>query len=437
MGLKLHSYQELARDFLRQHQEAGLFLDMGYGKTAITLSALEPRHLPALVVAPKRVAEHVWPVERDLWRPDLSLSLAAGDPAQRRDALAKRADITVIGRDNLKDAVPSYRTVVFDELSGYKDRSTNRWKLARKLAQVATNVWGLTGTPTPNGLLDLWAQIYLLDGGVRLDTSVVRYRNRYFFEGARTSAGIVYEYRLKPEAQQRIYEKIEDICLSMEEEAVQLPPVTHNKIEVQISNTLRGAYREFARELVLNLEILGGDVHTAANAAVLTSKLSQLTAGFLFKDTGDGSYQWLHDGKMDALREIAEGTGDNILVFYRFIPERDRILELFPYAKHIDEHNALSGFMKGDVRMLVAHPASAGHGLNLQHHCHTTVWMTVPWSLEEWQQANGRVARQGQRHPVMIHRIEVPGTLDSKIYDDKVNKKFDQDSLLEHVRSPM
>lgn len=434
--MKLHAYQELARDFLREHSEAGLLLDMGYGKTAITLMALEERHLPVLVVAPKRVAEHVWPVERDLWRPDLSLALAAGDPAQRRAAINQRADITVIGRDNLKDVRPDYRTVVFDELSSYKDRSTNRWKLARKLAIPANNVWGLTGTPTPNGLLDLWGQIYLLDGGKRLDTSVVRYRSRYFREDGRLPNGIVTSYKIREGADQHIYKLIEDICLSMEGE-VQLPPVTHNCVEVEISKTLRGAYKEFARELTVNLEILGGDVHTAANAAVLTSKLSQLTSGFLFSDAGDGSYTWLHDSKIKALEEIAEGTGDNILVFYRYIPERDRILEVFPNAKHLDEHNAIRDFTAGKVRMLVAHPQSAAHGLNLQHHCHTIVWMTVPWSLEEWMQANGRVARQGQKHPVMIHRVEVSRTLDSRIYDDKVNKKFDQDALLEHVRSPM
>jgi SNF2 family DNA or RNA helicase len=434
--LKLHGYQELARDFLRQHREAGLFQDMGYGKTAITLSALEPRHLPALVTAPKRVVEEVWPVEHELWRPDLSMALAVGEPHQRRAAIDHGADITVISRDNLKDAPPRYRTVVFDELSGYKDRGTNRWKIARKLALAAQNSWGLTGTPTPNGLLDLWAQIYLLDGGVRLDTSVVRYRNRYFFEGARLQNGTVIEYIPKPEAQQRIFEKIQDICLSMEGE-VDLPPVTHNSVEVPISNTLRGAYREFARELALNMELLGYGIYTAANAAVLTSKLSQLTAGFLFSDAGDGSYTWLHDGKMNGLREIAEGTGDNLFVFYRFIPERDRILELFPQAKHIDEYNAIKDWNAGKVPMLVAHPAAAGHGLNLQYGGHTIVWMTVPWSLEEWLQGNGRVARQGQTHPVMVHRIEVPRTIDRRIYDDKVAKTFDQDALLDHVRSPM
>lgn len=435
--MRLHDYQKLARDFLQQHKEAGLFLDMGYGKTAITLAAIEPRHLPVLVVAPKRVAEHVWPEERDLWRPDLELALAAGDPAQRIAAINRKADLTIIGRDNLKNApVGRYRTVVFDELSGYKDRGTNRWRMGRKLAQHAENVWGLTGTPTPNGLLDLWAQIFLLDGGARLDTSVVRYRNRYFVPDKWGPNGVVYSYRLKPEAEQHIYEKIEDICLSMEGE-VELPPVTHNRVEVEISKTLRGVYKEFARELTVDLDMLGGNIYSASNAAILTSKLSQLTAGFLFEDEGTGAYKWLHDSKMKALEEVAEGTGDNLLVYYRFIPERDRILELFPYARFIDEHNAIRDWSTGKVRMLVAHPAAAGHGLNLQYGGHTIVWTTVPWSLEEWLQANGRVARQGQKHPVMIHRIEVPGTIDPRIYEDKVNKKFDQDALLDHVRSPM
>ena len=434
--MKLHPYQELARDFLRQHTEAGLFLDMGYGKTAITLAALEPRHLPALVVAPKRVAEHVWPAERELWRPDLSLALAAGDPSKRIDALREHADVTVIGRDNLKEAQPVYRTVVFDELSGYKDRNTNRWKAGRRLAMRAEHVWGLTGTPSPNGLLDLWAQLYLLDGGQRLDTSLVRYRERYFFPGRRIQNGTVVEWLLKPLADQAIHRKIDDICLSIVDE-IELPPITYNRIQVSIPASVRSAYREFQRELLVNLEMLGGDVHTAANAAVLTGKLSQLTAGFLYSDEGTHQHDWLHNAKLDALTEVRDGTGDNLLVFYRFQAELAALRKRFPEAWHLDDAGAIQAWNRGEVPMLLTHPQSAAHGLNLQHGGHTIVWHSLDWSLEIWQQANARLFRQGQKHPVVVHIIEVERSIDAVIDKRLQGKKFTQDALIEHLASPL
>lgn len=435
--MKLHPYQELARDFLRQHREAGLFLDMGYGKTAITLSALEPRHLPVLVVAPKRVAEHVWPVERELWRPDLRLALAAGDPQIRRQALDSTADIYVIGRDNLKDIKRSkFKTVVFDELSGYRDRNTSRWKYGRKLAQQAENVWGLTGTPTPNGLLDLWAQLYLLDGGQRLDTAVTRYRERYFLPGRRIQSGMVVSWHLKPTAEAAIHRKIDDICLSIVDE-IELPPITYNRIYVSIPASVRGAYKEFAKELLVDLDVLGGEVHTAANAAVLTGKLSQLTAGFLYSDEGTHQHDWLHNAKLDALSEVRDGTGDNLLVFYRFQAELHALRQRFPEAWHLDDAGAIAAWNRGEVPMLLAHPQSAAHGLNLQHGGHTIVWHSLDWSLEIWLQANARLYRQGQKKPVVVHIIEVERSIDTVIDKRLQGKKFTQDALIEHLASPL
>jgi hypothetical protein len=440
--VKLHDYQEVARDFLRGRPQAGLFLDLGLGKTATTLSALEPRHLPALVVAPKRVTEHVWPAERGLWRPDLSLALAVGDPRQRQAALAERADLTVISRDNLKDAKPGYRTIVLDELSSFKaGHSGVRWKLARKLTAKATNVWGLTGTPTPNGYLDLWPQIFLLDRGERLGTSVVGYRNRYFVATQHVWNGrqmVPVGYELRPGAEQKIKELLEDICLYMEA-ADYLPgvPPTYNTIEVDLPASIRKLYRQMESDLVMDMEMIGGEVYSAANQAVLTNKLAQITAGFIFSDAQDGTYTELHNAKLDALQEVRDGTGDNLLVFYSYLPEAARIRKAFPDAMMLDDSGAISGWMRGEVSMLLCHPASAGHGLNLQSGGHTIVWSSMTWDLELYMQANGRLDRQGQQHPVIIHKLICPDTVDVAMNDRLDSKESTQDSLLGHMRSPI
>lgn len=434
--MKLHAYQELARDFLRnQERGAGLFLDMGLGKTATTLSALEPRHLPALVVAPKRVAEHVWPAERKLWRSDLSLALAAGTPSQRKAALAAGADITVIGRDNLADADPVYRTVILDELSSFRSRSTARWKAARQLCVRADYVWGLTGTPTPSSYLDLWAQVFLLDRGKRLGTTLGGYRERYFKAYGQLPSGILIDWRPRPGAEARIRELIEDMCLYMSSaDELDLPPVTYNTVEVDLPPAARKQYEQFRKELILEL---GDDVHSAANAAVLSNKLSQVSAGFVFSDEQDGTYTVLHSAKLDALREIVDGTGDNILVFYNYRPEAARIKAAFPQARYVDEPGALEAWTRGELPMLLAHPASAGHGLNLQTGGHTIVWSSLTWDLELYLQANARLARQGQTHPVVVHSLECDRTVDKVMAERLQGKTTTQQGLLDHLRSPL
>jgi len=436
--LKLHGYQELARDFLRGTPRAGLFLDLGLGKTAVTLSALQSWHLPALVVAPKRVAEHVWPVERDLWRPDLSLALAAGEPGQRQAALKERADVTVISRDNLKDAAPGYRTVVLDELSSFKTRSSVRWKTARKLTAKAEHVWGLTGTPTPNGLLDLWPQMFLIDKGERLGTTLTGYRSRYFQAAGQLLNGVVIDWRLRPEAEARIHELLSDIALYMSSETeLDLPPVTKNIINVPLPAAARKAYKQMKTDLVLDMEMLGDEIYSASNAAVLSNKLSQITAGFIFSDRQDGTYTPLHTAKLEALQEVVDGTGDNLLVFYNYVPEAQMIRKAFPQARMLDEPGVIQAWSRGQVPMMLAHPASAGHGLNLQHGGHTIVWTSATWDLELYQQANGRLARQGQQHPVIIHTLECEGTVDKMIAERLVSKAFTQDNLLDHLRSAL
>ena len=415
-------------------------------KTAISLSALESRHLPALVVAPKRVAEHVWPVEKELWRPDLTLALVAGSPQQRAHALAQRADITVISRDNMGDAAKiakrmGYRTVIFDELSSFKSPSSQRFRAARSLSKKIEHVWGLTGTPTPNGLTDLYAEIMLLDGGKRLGTNQDGFRYRWFKPGKRDSNGRVVQWVPRDEAQDNIHRLIEDICLSISGDGlIELPDVTHNRVSVQLPPRSMAQYREMKDNLVLNIDLLGEDLaFSAENSAVLSGKLSQISAGFIYSDDVDldGRYTVLHKAKTDALREIVDGTGSPILVFYRFRAELEMLLDAFPQASTINSADAIPRWNRGQIPLMFAHPASAGHGLNLQHGGCTIAWTTLTWSLEEWMQGNGRIARQGQKHPVIIHSLLADGTIDTYIREVLDNKREVQDALLDHVRSPL
>lgn len=418
------------------------------------LSALRQRHLPVLVVAPKRVAETVWHEEAAIWRPDLKVVRAIGTPAKRRAALADRsADVIVLGRDNLADAAPYARffnTLVLDELSGFKNRATNRWTVASKLAWADHRlgvpeipvVWGLTGTPSPNGLMDLWAEIFLLDGGERLEDGITKYRNRYFYPERVLPNGIVAKYALRQGSADRIHGRLADLCLSMSAEAYlrDLPPITYNHVNVQIPSESRRVYAELKDEMVADLG--GAEVVTAASAAVVYNKLSQVTAGFLYLTHEDNPkahpVRALHQSKLDALAEILDGTGSPVLVFYRYQAERDAILKRFPDLAHtVDERDIVSRWNAGQIPLLLAHPASAGHGLNLQKGPgHTAVWTTLPWSLEEWHQANRRLARQGQKAAVMVHILEVPGSVDGYVLDVLAGKTTIERALLDALALP-
>lgn len=448
--LALRDYQLVARDFLRGRDRAALFLDMGLGKTASSLSALEPRHLPVLVVAPKKVAETVWDAERDLWRPDLTVVVAQGSPAERAAALASDADIVVLGRDNIGDVLKVKRakpfaTLIIDELSGFKGRGA-RWKTAHKIITKLgiTHVWGLTGTPAPNGYLGLWPQIALLDNGDRLGKNITTYRSRYFTPGRQLPNGTIIEWLLRDGAEAKIKDKISDICLAMSTDGrVKLPEVTFNDVPVELPPAVRKAYRKLSDDMVVDLrEIFDGEIHTAKNAAVLTSRLSQMTAGFLFvddADLNDNDYTELHHEKVDAVKTIVESDHEGgVLVFYRFTPERDMLLRALGDQAHtIDEPDVIKRWNRGQVPVLVAHPASAGHGLNLQHGGHTMVWASPTWDLEHWEQGIKRLARSGQKHPVVVHRILANKSIDHLICK-RTDKKADvQNDLLAHLESPL
>ena len=434
---RLHAYQRVGVEHLLTNPRAGLFMEMGLGKTATvlqTIKSVNSDHLPVLVIAPKRVAEHVWPAEREIWRSELSLEVAAGTPAKRAKALASGADIVVIGRDNIKDVKPGqFRTIVLDELSGFKNRGSLRWKSARKLTDSAAYVWGLTGTPSPNGLMDLWAQIFLLDGGQRLGKTLTSFRQRFFRVGRQLPNGVVIEWVLRPGAAEEIIEKISDICLSMKSaDYLDLPPVIHNEVRITLPPKTQKIYDTMVKDLVVEV---GEQVHTSANPAVLSGKLSQISAGFMYADVEDrlvgvGETTFLDSAKIDALEEIISGTGSPVLVFHRFAEgEKERILQIFPQARYIDEPGVIEDWNSGEVEMLVAHPASAGHGLNLQKGGHIIAWTTMTWSPEEWEQANARLARQGQTHPVVVHRI-VAESVDEAMFLRLTDKITVQDALM-------
>lgn len=447
MTVELRDYQRVAVDFLRGRRRAGLFLDMGLGKTASTLVALGTDRLPALVVAPKRVAELTWPHEIKKFRPDLTFEVAAGSAAHREEVLSRsRADVVIIGRDNIADAVAyssRWRTLVLDELSGFKDRSTARWKAAKKLAKNKTDVWGLTGTPTPNGLLDLWAQLYLLDGGKALGSAKTAFQHRFFEPEKKLPSGIVTKWRLQPGADALIYRAIEDVCLSMSTEGrVELPELVHNEVVVPMSPKTRKLYRGMKNDMVGDLADFGipTSAITAPTAAVLSMKLRQVCSGVLYGDSFAGEAvetHRLHKAKVDAVRGIADETGSPLLVFYAFTAEKDLYLEAFPGAITVDTPGWLDKWNSGEVPMLLAHPRQIQYGLNLQDGGHVVVWASLTWSSEDFQQANKRLHRSGQKNAVIVHRLVTEGSLEPGMYDVLEGKRSVEKALLEHLYSPI
>ncbi|MGV8846397.1 SNF2-related protein [Tessaracoccus sp.] len=438
----LRPSQLQAIQHLQTNPVAGLFMDMGMGKTAAVLRALRPEDLPVLVVAPKRVAEEVWPEEAAEWRPDLTLTVASGNPAQRQARRAVRTDITVVGREHLAEflrpGASAFQTFVLDELSGFKTWGTGRFRAARALKKRYgfRNVWGLTGTPAPNGLLDLWAQLYTLDSGARLGTTLGGFRHRYFTPKGQLANGIVTSWELRPGADGRIYNLIGDICLSLKD--ANPAPTTLNRVKVPLPEAALKVYRQMEADMVADLRILGGEIHTAAGAAVVTLKLSQVTAGFLYSDLRDGTWTKIHSEKMKALAEIVEGTGGPLLVFYSFIPELEMIKKAFPGRVYTSKELDLQArWNAGEFPILAAHPASIGHGLNLQKGPgHTIVWTSPTWDFELWDQGNKRLARPGQKETVMIHVLETPNSVDGKILRavEGVGGKRDvQDALRDYL----
>ena len=401
----------------------------------------------ALVIAPKNVALNVWKQETEKWDHlrRMKCSLILGTAAERRRALQADADLYVINRENvvwlmdeLKGQLP-FDMVILDELSSFKSTQAKRWKVLKKPIQSVRYVIGLTGTPAPNGYLDLWPQIYLLDGGERLGRRIGEYRDRYFTMGAH-SGHIVYEWRLRIGAQDAINRKLSDLCLSMSsEDWLSLPPVIYNEIPVRMSPAARKKYEQFEKDKVLPL--LDGKLSTiedmdsvvrADTAAVVAGKLLQMANGAVYDDQ-EGVFH-IHDEKIAALTEIMDtNPGENLLVFYSYKHDLKRIKEAIPDAVEFSG-DQVGAWNSGKIRLLLCHPASAAHGLNLQQGGHIVVWFGMTWSLELYQQANARLQRPGQKESVVIHHLVCKDTIDERVLKALNGKQTTQGALLEALK---
>lgn len=442
-----HEYQQFCEDFLLDKPAAGLLLDMGLGKTVITLTTVARWMYDrfeinkVLVVAPLRVAEDTWTKESAKWDhlQGLRVVRVLGTEAQRIRALQTDADIYCINRENIPWLVKYYGArwpfdgVVLDELSSFKNPSSKRFKAMRKVRPLIKRIVGLTGTPSPNGLIDLWAQIYLLDQGERLGRTLTEYRNRYFNPGRRNGY-VVYDWVPKPGAEDEIYNKISDICVSMKAcDYIKLPERVDVVHTVKLDDAARAAYAEMEKEAVLEL---GPDaVVDAGTAAVVSNKLLQIANGAVYDE--DGRVHPIHHAKLDALEDIIEAiNGRPVLVFYSFRHDLERIMRRFPLAKKLEGAAEIDAWNRGEIPILLAHPAGAGHGLNLQAGGNHIVWFGLPWSLELYQQANARIHRQGVKgERVTITHLVAEGTIDEDVMRVLARRATRQDALLEAVKA--
>lgn len=403
-----------------------------------------------LVIAPKRVAESTWSQEAEKWDhlKDLKIARVLGTEKQRIAALSSHADIYVINRENVVWLVEhlgkdwDFDGIVIDELSSFKSSRAKRWKALRRVAASAQYVYGLTGTPAPNGYIDLWPEIYLIDRGERLGKTLGQFRNAFFNPGAHRGH-VVFEWRLKPGAKKQIDQRLADLCLSMQKDDwIDLPKRIFNTVWVNLDRSERKLYEQMQRDKILPL--LNGEVTTDPNydfaivadqAAQLSGKLLQMANGAVYDENGDVVH--IHDQKLDALEEIIEAAhGEPVLVFYNYKHDLSRICERFPQAKslfHSDE--MIRAWNRGEIPMLLCHPASAGHGLNLQFGGHIVVWFGLTWSLELYQQANDRLHRMGQERGVIVHHIAARDTLDEKVLAALAGKGATQQGLLDALKS--
>ncbi|EPH98168.1 SNF2 domain protein [Enterococcus faecalis 13-SD-W-01] len=392
------------------------------------------------MIAPLSVAKKTWTDEIEKWDQlkHLTFSKILGNEKKRLEALNKKADVYLINRENVEWLVNYYqrawpfKTVIIDELSSFKSNGAKRFKALKKVRPKMERVIGLTGTPSPNTLLDLWPQIYLLDQGERLGKTITQYRNKYFVP-AQKNGHIVHSWKLIPGAEEAIYEKISDICVSMKaKDYLKLPPRTDNIMKIELADSDKRKYKELEREYVL--ELSDSDV-VASNAATLSNKLLQLSNGAIYDENGEAKE--IHSKKLEALESIIEeAQGQPVLVFYQYKHDLERILKKFKEAKSLDvSAGDIEKWNDGKIPILLAHPQSAGHGLNLQKGGHIIVWFGLTWSLEYYQQANARLDRQGQTEPVIVHHLVTKDTIDEQVIESLQNKKVGQDALMSAVKA--
>ncbi|MBQ9284230.1 MAG: DEAD/DEAH box helicase [Acidaminococcaceae bacterium] len=438
-----HSYQQYAINRILEQPKTALYLDMGLGKTVCSLTAVEQllhdrfQVTKVLVIAPKTVAESTWKQEAAKWdhTSGLKVSLVLGTLAQREKALEQDADVYVINRENTVWLMEFYRwrppfdMLIIDESSSFKDPKSKRFRALRKVRGCFDRIVELTGTPASNGLMDLWSQIYLLDGGERLGHTLTAYRNQYFIPG-QTNGYVVFNYIPKAGAREHIFGKLKDITVSMDKKDwLKLPERIDNIVYVDMGRASETVYKQLEKALVL--EFPDGDV-MAGSAAVLSNKLLQLANGAVY--TEDREVVRVHDKKLDALKEIGE-QGGNLLVFYCYQHDRDRIVKAFPKARVLETASDIEAWNAGKVPMLLAHPMSAGYGLNLQAGGNTIVWFGLTWSLEQYQQANARLYRQGQEKTVIVHHLVTRGTMDERVMAALSRKEEGQQALLDTVKA--
>lgn len=446
MKYKPHSYQEYAIRYIETHPISALLIDMGLGKASITLTAI--RNLlfdsfevcKVLVIAPLRVAKNTWTDEIKKWEhlSTLTYSLIVGNENERLSALNEKADIYIINRENVDWLVNKsgykfdFDMVVIDELSSFKNHQSKRFKSLMKVRPLVKRIVGLTGTPSSNGLMDLFAEFKILDMGKRLGYFIGQYRNTYF-KPDKMNGPIVYSYKPLPNAENAIYEKISDITVSMKaNEYLKMPELLTSNYVVELSNSEKNQYDEMKKSLVL--EITDGEI-TASNAASLSNKLCQLSNGAIYDD--EQNIVEIHDRKLEALEDIIESmNGKPLLIAYWYRHDLERIKSRFS-VREIKTSEDISDWNDGKIPVALIHSASAGHGLNLQNGGSTLVWFGLTWSLELYQQTNARLYRQGQKNTVVIQHIITKGTIDEQILKALQKKNKTQADLIDAVRADL
>ena len=444
MKYKPHKYQEFAKEHILNHDEAALFLDMGLGKTVITLTAIRELMYESfevrkvLVIAPLRVGRDTWPAEIKKWDHlrDITYSVAIGNKRERMAALRTKADIYVINRENVQWLVEKsgldfdYDMVVIDELSSFKNHQAKRFRSLMSVRNRIKRIVGLTGTPSSNGLMDLFAEFKVLDCGKRLGRYISRFRDKYFLPDKR-SAQVVFTYKLRSGAEEEIYRAISGITVSMKaEDYLDMPACIHNEVKVKLSDREREMYDGMKHEMVLSL---GDDEIDAMNAAALSNKLLQMANGAVYDS--DHREHSIHSRKIAALEDLIEGAnGKPVLVCYWFKHDLMRIRKRFE-VRELKDSKDIADWNAGKIPVAVIHPGSAGHGLNLQYGGCTLIWFGLTWSLELYQQTNARLWRQGQKESVVIHHILAEGTIDELVMAALQRKDKTQTALIDAVKA--
>lgn len=439
-----HNYQNYAKDFILAHKVSALFLDCGLGKTITTLTAINELMYDSfeiskvLIIAPLRVAQSTWKDEIEKWDHlnFLRYSIVVGDEKERLKALKQNSDIYIINRENVDWLVTksgidfNFDMLVIDELSSFKSHTSKRFKSLLKIRPYFERVVGLTGTPSSNGLMDLWAEFRVLDLGERLGRYITHYRNEYFLPDKRNGA-VIFSYKPQPNAEERIYRRLADMTISMKStEYLKMPELILNELEINLDEEDQTKYKKFKKEMVMTIQEKEID---AINAASLSNKLIQLANGSIYDE--DKKFYEVHNKKLDRLEEIIESAnGKPVLVAYWFKADKERIEKRFK-VREIKTADDIKQWNKGMIDLALIHPASAGHGLNLQSGGSTLVWFSLTWSLELYQQTNARLYRQGQKDTVVIHHLITKNTIDEDIMKSLKRKDKTQEALMRAVKA--